>query len=264
MGFNVFVSYSWANSAERRAVAVELAALPQVRVLVDKDAIGPGDPIHKGVSQLIEIAHCVVVFLTKEGLASNEVRDELVRCHERAKLIIPVVDDGTPLESLPWFLRDVRHIPYSARSFDTVVETLLDRIRGLARPLDEALLASLPPALRKLLDSGARFIDLRGLASANSPQADVMCELGMRNSDAVFVFRASAGSLVSEVAEALAWELLPDMRKDDYEWLLVKADGADRRRHTGFLTFEMAGIRTGDRVLLLGNHRQPSWAPRAM
>jgi hypothetical protein len=56
---------------------------------------------------MINAADCVVVLLTPEGLRSVEVRDELSRCHDRGKLIIPVVVEGTSLAELPWHMRDL-------------------------------------------------------------------------------------------------------------------------------------------------------------
>src|SRR5882672_9889987 len=124
MPFKVLISYSWENSAERRALAIELGRVRGVKVLVDKDEIEPGDPIHPRISRMIEQSDCVVVLLTSEALQSREVLDEITRAHEQKKIVIPVVSEGTPLEALPWYLRDTNYISYNPRKFDEVAERL--------------------------------------------------------------------------------------------------------------------------------------------
>src|SRR5712692_9998547 len=148
MAFEVFLSYSWSNSAERRALASEIARLPGTTVLVDKDFIGPGDPIHKTVGTMISAADCVVVLLTPEGLKSREVLDEISRAHDRGKFIVPIVAEGTSLESLPWYLRDLNFIAYGERNFDAVVESITTAIRRLADPLSSIDLNLLPESIR--------------------------------------------------------------------------------------------------------------------
>src|SRR5690349_7209003 len=121
MAIKVFISYSWSNSAERCALASEISKVKGATVLIDKDFIGPGDPIHKTISKMLDAADAVVVLLTSEGLGSPEVLDEISRAHDRGKYIVPIVQEGLALESLPWYLRDLNFISYGARNFDAVV-----------------------------------------------------------------------------------------------------------------------------------------------
>lgn len=85
----------------------------------------------------------------------------------------------------------------------------------------------------------------------------LLCELCMRHSDAVFPFAAHPKSTVESVAEFLAKEINPHLYHRDYEWMLVKGD----KQLPGWMSLEAVNIRSGDAVLLLGNHRMPEWAP---
>jgi TIR domain len=129
MSYKVFLSYSWANSAERRALQLELQSIKSVQVLVDASGIQPGDAIHERVAQMIASADCVIVFLTAEGLQSRQVLDELSRCHDRRKFIVPVVAEGTTMESLPWHIRDLHWIKYNNRNLMTWCASLPPPLR---------------------------------------------------------------------------------------------------------------------------------------
>jgi hypothetical protein len=132
--YNVFLSYSWSNSAERRVLADKIGAIENVKVLVDDDFISPGDPIHSTVLKMIDAADCLVVLLTREGLQSREVWDEITRAHDRNKVIIPILAEGTKLEEIPWHFRDLRWVPYDLKNFDFVVERVVAAIRKRANP----------------------------------------------------------------------------------------------------------------------------------
>ena len=153
VGYGVFLSYSWSNSAARSALTCAIQAMPNVRLLVDSDLIHP-DPVHEVVLRMIDEADCVVVLLTEQGLQSREVLDELARSHDRGKLIIPVVEEGVSLEHLPWFVQDLRVIPYNDRNFDHVKDTIVSTIQRRADPLAGVDAAAIPARLRTLLIKG--------------------------------------------------------------------------------------------------------------
>jgi len=134
MPYNVFLSYSWSNSAERRVLADKIGAIENVKVLVDDDFISPGDPIHSTVLKMIDAADCLVVLLTREGLQSREVWDEITRAHDRNKVIIPILAEGTKLEEIPWHFRDLRRVSYDLKNFDFVVERVIAAIWKRANP----------------------------------------------------------------------------------------------------------------------------------
>ena len=130
--YRVFISYSWFNSAERRAIVAELERVRSIEVLVDTHALLPGDAIHAGLESMIDTTDCVIVFFTERGLASGEVLKEVSLAHQKGKLIIPIVAKGLHLDDLPGYLRDVSAIVYDERLFDRVVDEIVRAVSGQA------------------------------------------------------------------------------------------------------------------------------------
>lgn len=272
MAIKVFLSYSWSNSAERSALASEIAKVQGVEVLVDREFIRPGDPIHQKISTMLNAADAVIVLLTQEGLGSREVLDEISRAHERGKFIIPIVQEGVTLESLPWYLRDLNFIQYSGRNFDVVAESIVKAVQRLADPLRSVPPESLPQSIRAKVAEGAQFVDVLAQYPESDETTHIYCVLMMRHSDATFVFRTSPNSELEKVATFLARHLLPHLRESDYEWGFSKVASPGQsdertaevyrdRQLPGYLTFLLAGVYSGDSLYLIGNHRMPQWAP---
>ena len=115
---NVFISYSWKQKLERSVLVSCLKDSTLLRIIVDIDRINTADPIHPRISQLIDEADVVVCLITQDSLLSTEVREELVRAHERGKVIVPVVRSDIDHSRLPHFLRDLNCISYSNDSFE--------------------------------------------------------------------------------------------------------------------------------------------------
>ncbi|MFF1924020.1 CHAT domain-containing protein [Streptomyces sp. NPDC058221] len=120
-----------------------------------------------------------------------------------------------------------------------------------------------PQGLRKRLKDGCEFLLLSDEATRlQERHADdenrIFLELGMRQSDAVFVVEVNRFSEVGTVARVLAERLIPN-GTHLYDWTLV----ADGRPLVAYLSLAMAGLRSGNDVKLVGNHRAPQWAPRS-
>lgn len=116
-------------------------------------------------------------------------------------------------------------------------------------------------AQRTLLRDGAELIvvadDSVNIDKQNSAEENrIFLTLRMRQSDAVFVVEANRLAELSEVAEYVARRLLPSESRH-YEWTFVKGT----KTLPGELSLTMAGLRSGDDVLLTGNHRHPNWDP---
>ena len=121
-----------------------------------------------------------------------------------------------------------------------------------------------PERLRQLLQDGRDFLLLSDkamrLAERHAGEENrIFLELGMRQSDALFVVEVNRFSEVGAAAGVLAERLIPNDTYA-YDWTLV-ANGEPVADH---LSLAMAGLRSGDQVLLVGNHRAPEWAPRMM
>ncbi|MYV54608.1 CHAT domain-containing protein [Streptomyces sp. SID3212] len=119
-----------------------------------------------------------------------------------------------------------------------------------------------PEELRKRLKDGCEFLLLPDEATRlrerhAKEENHIFFELRMRQSDAVFVVEANRFSAVGTVARLLAERLIPD-DTHAYDWTLVAGD----KPLIDYLNLAMAGLRSGDHVKLVGNHRMPQWAPR--
>ncbi len=259
MAYRVFMSYSWANSAERFALEAEISKIHSIDLIVDAGNIGPGDEIHKRIDELLAATDCVIAFLTEEGLRSHEVLDELVRVHDRGKFIIPIVGEGTSLETLPWFLRDRNFISYNGRNFDQVAETVINALIERANPLDAMVGGS--ARLRELAASGARFIDVLSSDAVftSMPEHDYgFFELRIRESSQSFIFRAPVRMSLGEAAGFLAREILPGLARERYRWSFIHRE----RELSPYQTFETASIHSGATVSLKGTHEEPDVAPK--
>jgi hypothetical protein len=112
-----------------------------------------------------------------------------------------------------------------------------------------------------LLRGGAELIaaadDSVNIDKQNSAEENhIFLTLRMRQSEAVFIVEVNRLARLSEVAEYVARRLLPSEARH-YEWTFVKG----KRTLPGELSLTMAGLKSGDDVLLTGNHRNPEWAP---
>jgi hypothetical protein len=192
---------------------------------------------------MIDEADCVVVLLTSEGLASREVSDEISRAHQLNKLLIPVTAEGTNLEALPWFLRDLHWIRYNSRNFDDVIETLVKAIRQRAAPLATVDRENMPKDLETEVEAGVQFIDVplspyAKLSGAKRKNEYLYYRLKMRATNAVFVFRVSKFKTIGSTAEYLVAELLPHLEREEYE-LVIMEEGSRNER---YLRAQMAAV----------------------
>lgn len=121
-----------------------------------------------------------------------------------------------------------------------------------------------PDPLRALLRDGVelilvedRLVHLDQNHSAEENRIFLM--LKMRQSEAVFVVEANRLARVSAAAEYVARRLLPS-EAPHYDWTLVRKN----KPLAAELSLTMAGLKSGDEVLLTGNHRRPMWSPQLL
>jgi|GEM_PF-7043261 hypothetical protein len=255
MSYKVFISYSWSNSAERRAMISELNKLERVKVLVDKDQISPGMKIHQRISEIIDDSDCIIALLTKHGISSKEVFDEIVRAHERKKDIIPVVEEDVNISELPWYLRDTLYIKYDKRDFDSTLEYILKAIKQKASPLQGVNQQEFPPRLQKVYEKHKSYFDIP--TNYGISKEKIFLELKMKETDSSHIIRVSKDAEIGEVAEFIVIQLLPHLRVRDYEWTFNLNGRIMPPEHT----FISSGIKNGDTIYLHGNSRRPEWSP---
>ena len=116
-----------------------------------------------------------------------------------------------------------------------------------------------PESIRQLLQQGVELFLLNdGELDTPADEIDrLLIELTMRQSSAVFIVEVNRRLSIGQAARRLAQRLLPRMDINDYDWTLEKDFRSLPEEHT----FMMAGVRAGDKVLLVGNHRRPQWRP---
>jgi hypothetical protein len=93
MTYKVFISHS---TRDKRLV-ISLSNLLSkfgVEVSVAEWYLTPGEPLDKKVFEQIRKSDCVVVLLTRNGMRSNWVQQEIGYSLQRSKLLIPIVERG--------------------------------------------------------------------------------------------------------------------------------------------------------------------------
>ena len=93
MAYKVFISHS----TQERGLVITLANLLTkfgVEVFVAEWYLSPGEPLDRKVFSQIEKADCVVVLLTRNGLRSNWLHQEIGYAIKVGKPIIPLVEKG--------------------------------------------------------------------------------------------------------------------------------------------------------------------------
>ena len=98
--------------------------------------------------------------------------------------------------------------------------------------------------------------------SALSSSESLFFQLALRQSSTSYVIQANPQAIVGATSEALAAALIPAQARYNYEWELTKSPTSKPGEGLPlFHTLEMAGVRSGDKLYLLGDHKMPSWAP---
>jgi len=99
MAYRVFISHSTQDQGLVIALANLLAKFG-VEVFVAEWYLTPEEPLDKKVFTQIESADCVVVLLTKNGVRSSWVQQEVGYALKTGKPLIPLVERGTPPSDL--------------------------------------------------------------------------------------------------------------------------------------------------------------------
>jgi hypothetical protein len=93
MTYTVFISHSTRDQGLVIALANLLAKFG-VEVFVAEWYLTPGEPLDRKVFSQIEKADCLVVLLTKNGIRSNWVQQEIGCALQINKPLIPLVEKG--------------------------------------------------------------------------------------------------------------------------------------------------------------------------
>ncbi len=129
MAYRIFISHSTRDKGLVIALA-NLLAKSGIEVSVAEWYIRAGESLSEKVERQIAQSDSVVVFLTRDGLRSKWVQQEVGIAIGKGKLVIPLVEKGTPTEELA-ALQGKEFIEYDP----TQPESSLDRAARYVRSL---------------------------------------------------------------------------------------------------------------------------------
>ena len=99
MAYKVFISHSTRD----RGLVISLSNLLTkfgVEAYVAEWYLTPGESISEKVFNQIEASNCIVILLTKSGMRSNWVQQEIGYAFKSQKPLIPLVEKGVDLKDL--------------------------------------------------------------------------------------------------------------------------------------------------------------------
>jgi hypothetical protein len=99
MNFKVFISHSTRDKELVETLAYFLQQTG-IKVYVAEWYLSPGVALDKKVFSQIEASDCVIVLLTKNGVRSNWVHQEIGYAIKTKKFIIPIVEKGIDSKAL--------------------------------------------------------------------------------------------------------------------------------------------------------------------
>ncbi|MEO0020254.1 MAG: toll/interleukin-1 receptor domain-containing protein [candidate division WOR-3 bacterium] len=135
MGYKVFISHSTRD----RGIVISLANLLKdfgVEVIVAEWYLTPGARIDKKVFTQIRNSDCVVALLTRNGIRSNWVNQEIGYSFQENKPIIPLVEKGTDAKDLA-ALQGREYIEYDPNQPDQALKKLSTHIKSLKLKKEE-------------------------------------------------------------------------------------------------------------------------------
>lgn len=135
MEYKVFISHS----VRDQSLVISLANLLtkfKVKVVVAEWYLTPGMSLDKKVINLIKKSDCMVVLLTKNGIRSNWVQQEVGIAISAGKPIIPIVEKGTDSKNLA-ALQGKEYIEYNPFQPEEAIIKLASFIKSLKLKKEE-------------------------------------------------------------------------------------------------------------------------------
>ncbi|HWR84300.1 MAG TPA: toll/interleukin-1 receptor domain-containing protein [Candidatus Deferrimicrobium sp.] len=129
MAYKVFLSHSTRDQGLVMALANLLTKF-KVDVFVAEWQISPGERIAKKVLNQIEHSDCVVALLTRHGIRSKWVQQEVRYALKSKKLLIPLVEQGLGKEALGALSR-VEYVPYKPDRPEEALKKLATYVQKL-------------------------------------------------------------------------------------------------------------------------------------
>lgn len=135
MAYKIFISHSARD--QRLVISLSnLLAKFGVEVSVAEWYLSPGEHLDKKVFKLIEESDCVVVLLTRNGIRSNWVHQEIGYSSRCNKLIIPIVEKGIDIKYLA-ALQGIEYIEYDPYEYQQALIKLSTFVKSLKLKKEE-------------------------------------------------------------------------------------------------------------------------------
>ena len=135
MAYKVFISHS----SRDQGLVISLANLLSkfgVEVFVAEWYLSPGERLDTKVFGQIEKSDCVVALLTREGIRSNWVHEEIGYSLQRNRPIIPIVEKGVDPKDLA-ALQGRDYIEYDPDQYQQALMKLSTYVRSLKLKKEE-------------------------------------------------------------------------------------------------------------------------------
>ncbi len=129
MPYKVFVSHSTRD----QGLVISLANLLTkfgIEVSVGEWYLAPGEPVDKRILEQIRKSDCVVAFLTRNGIRSNWVQQEIGYSVQHNKTLIPIVEKGVDSKDLA-ALQGREYIEYDPYEYQQALTKLSAHIKSL-------------------------------------------------------------------------------------------------------------------------------------
>jgi hypothetical protein len=133
--YKVFISHS----ARDQGLVISLAKLLskfEIEVFVAEWYLDPGEPVDKKIFKQIEEANCMVVLLSRKGIRSNWVHQEIGYALKCNKLIIPPVEKGIDPKDLA-ALDGQEYIEFDYHEYQEALNKLSNHVKSLKMEKEE-------------------------------------------------------------------------------------------------------------------------------
>lgn len=135
MAYKVFISHSSRDQGLVIALANLLVKFG-VEVFVAEWYLTPGERLDKKVFEQIQESDCIVVLLTRNGIRSNWVQQEIGYSLQQNKPIIPIVERGIDPKDLA-ALQGRDYIEYTPHQYQEALIKLSTYVRSLKLKKEE-------------------------------------------------------------------------------------------------------------------------------
>lgn len=153
MAYKVFISHSTSD----RGLIIYLANLLNrfgVEPVVAEWYLTPGEPLDKKVFDQIDKSDCVVALLTRNGIRSNWVQQEIGYSLKQDKTVIPIVERGVKDLAALEGKEYIEYDPYKYQEALIKLSTFVKSLRLKKEEKEKALLVLLALLVLVLLFSG--------------------------------------------------------------------------------------------------------------